>query len=132
MTEKTISAFSKKHQLTEEQAQSLIQNEKNGPARKCVLKMLADQALKAKQWHNLKEALDKGIALPTVPICRSKFDFLLLLATTLLLSLYIFLLLSQQIIFVWSHIALSSTCMCNVLLFSLLQNLPSKPTIMRT
>ena len=62
MTEVTVGAFNKKHQLSEEEVQGLIQREQNGSGRKFVLKMLATQARSAKRRRNLKEAEEKLIS----------------------------------------------------------------------
>ena len=62
MTESTVGAFNKKHQLSVEEAQTLIQKEKDGSGRKFVLKMLATQARNAKRRRHLKEAEDTLIS----------------------------------------------------------------------
>ena len=58
MTEKDIRAFINKNQLSEEQAQVLMQKEKNGRARKIVLAALAVEARKARRRTDLKKFQD--------------------------------------------------------------------------
>ena len=62
LTEKDIRAIVKKHQLSEEQAQTLLQKEENGRARKFVLTVLAAQVRKAKRRRELKESQDELIS----------------------------------------------------------------------
>ena len=62
LTEKDIRAIVKKHQLSQEQAQTLLQKEKSGSARANVLTMLAAQVRKAKRRRELKESQDELIS----------------------------------------------------------------------
>ena len=58
LTENDIREVVKNNQLSEEQAQRLIEKEQNGRGRKFVLKTLAAQARKAKRIRNLNEFQD--------------------------------------------------------------------------
>ena len=66
LNEDTIKTIAKKSQLSEEDAQTLIQQEMNGRGRKFVLKTLATQARNAKRRRNLEQVQGTGILLPTV------------------------------------------------------------------